>query len=292
MDLTRLRAFYTVAQTGSFTRAATRLHLTQPSVSRQVKSLEESLGVQLLERHPRSLRLTPEGDILVRHVERLFDNVAEIEGLFRDIGKLKKTQLQLACNESTAAHVLPRSLDTFSRRHPYVELAIHTMRTSEIVSSVRDNSVDLGFTLGKPRREELAAIPITPYEMVFITPKKHPLARKKRITLEDIAEFPQISYTRNTETRTILDRPFRERKLSLDLKMELGNTDLIVKYVGLGYGVAIVHNLGLTGKSSRNVSIHSLRSTYDPGWVYLIYSKNHRLSRAAEAYLGMVREGS
>ncbi len=292
MDLTRLRAFYTVAQTGSFTRAATRLHLTQPSISRQVKSLEKTLGVKLLERHPRRITITPEGDILLRHVEQLFDDVAAIESLFQDISKLRKTQLQLACNESTALHVLPPSLERFSRQHPYVELAIHTMRTAEIVASVRDASVDLGLTLGKPKREELTAIPIAPYEMVFITPAEHPLARKKRIALEDIADFPLISYTRNTETRTIIDRPFREKKLNLDIKMELGNTDLILKYVELGYGVALVHNLGLTSRSSRSLSVHSLRSYFDPEWVYLIYSKNHRLSRAAEAFLGMVREGS
>ena len=146
MDLTRLRGFYTVVRAGGFSEAARRLHLTQPAVSQQVRTLERELGVQLL-RRGRPVVLTREGEILYELAENVFTEVDRISAVFADLQRNTPTILNLAANQSTAMHILPEKLTFFTRRFPSVGIAIHNMRTAEIMEAVVDSTIDVGMVL-------------------------------------------------------------------------------------------------------------------------------------------------
>ena len=243
MDLNRLRGFYTVVKQGGFTAAARRLRLSQPSISLQVKNLEQEVGLQLLQRHPRGVVPTREGQVLYELAEKLFETEGEIDAVFSGHAQYEGTRLTVSTNQSVATHMLPPLLEKYRGLFPKVEISIHNMRTAEIIESVANAQTDVGIILIDPQREELEARPVAPCEMILITPSNHPLSHRRKISLADITGYPFLSYTRGTETRRLIDLPFEHRKLKTPVAMALGSTDLIINYVSLGYGVSIIHNL-------------------------------------------------
>ena len=138
MDLHKLKGFHAVARYGGFTAAANRLSLTQPTLSLQVKSLEQTLGTVLLQRDTRGVQLTAEGERLYELSTQLFDTEAEIAAIFRDRALFKPAILAIATNQSIAAHILPAGLERFTSRFPKVEINIHNMRTGDILSAAKD----------------------------------------------------------------------------------------------------------------------------------------------------------
>ncbi len=136
-----------------------------------------------------------------------------------------------------------------------------------------------------PRHPNLTSQPVLPYEMVLVTPRGHPLSRRRRIALSDIARYPFISYTRDTETRQLIDRPFRNEKLKISIKMALGSTDLIIKYVSLGYGLAIIHNLNIDEVNRENLHIRPLKRYFTRQYVHLIFRRGENLSAATRAFM-------
>src|SRR5262245_37256619 len=152
MDLHKLRGFYSVVKHGGFTSAARRLRLTQPSVSLQVKSLEQEVGTQLLDRQSRRVVLTREGEVLYELAQRIFETEEEIDARFQGRGPLAAPRLTIATNQSVAAHILPPRLSVFTARYPGAEITILNLRTAEIAAGVADGSIDLGAVLIDPHQ--------------------------------------------------------------------------------------------------------------------------------------------
>ena len=284
MDLHRLRSFFSVVKHGGFTAAARRLHLSQPSVSLQVKALEETLGARLLERNSRRVAMTREGELLFELARKLFQTEEEIQEAFADKGRHLIERLTVSTNQSVAAHILPPLLEKYTARFPKVEINIHNMSTSEIASSVREGLTDVGIILIDPRRQGIEARPVLPYEMVLVTPRDHPLSRRRRISLTDIARYPFISYTTDTETRRLIDQPFQRLKKKTSVRMALGSTDLIIKYVSLGYGISIIHNLNIDEANRENLYIRPLKHHYSRQYIHLIYREQESFSPAVRAF--------
>jgi DNA-binding transcriptional LysR family regulator len=285
MDLHKLRGFHAVARSGGFTAAARALGLTQPTISLQVKTLESELGVQLFERDSKRVALTREGDALFGLASRLFETEGEIDTLFRDRILLEPARLTIATNQSIAAHILPPRLEVFATRFPKVEINIHNLRTGDILLSVRDGSTDLGVILIDPRVEGLVAKKVLPYEMVLVTPREHPLRKRRRVTLQDIARYPFISYTKDTETRRLIDQPFERVRQKVSIRMALGSTDLIILYVSLGYGISIIHNLNIDEANRVNLHVRPLKRYYSREYIHLIYRQEETLPPAARAFM-------
>jgi len=287
MDLHKLKGFFAVAQHGGFTAAARRLHRTQPTLSLQVKALETELGVQLFERDSRSVRLTREGQTLFDLATKLFATEAEMDQLFHDGLLLEPARLSIATNQSIATHILPSRLEVFTGRLPKVEINIHNMRTADILTSVRDGSTDVGIILIDPQVSGLRAQAVLPYEMVLVTPRDHPLSSRTRVTLGDIARYPFISYTRDTETRRLIDQPFEKAQQKVSVRMALGSTDLIISYVSLAYGISIIHNLNIDEANRENLHVRQLKRYYSRQYIHLIYREGESLSRAAQEFVAL-----
>lgn len=288
MDLHKLKGFHAVARYGGFTSAARRLRLTQPTLSLQVKALEAELGTRLFERDPRGVKLTPEGELLYEKASRLLQTEAEIDSLFRDHMRLGPARLAVATNQSIAAHILPVRLETFTTRFPTVEVNIHNMRTADILASVKDDSIDFGIILIDPQDPTLVARPVSPYEMVLVAPRTHPLSRKRRVSLADIATHPFISYTKDTETRQLIDQPFENDRLKISVRMALGSTDLIITYVGLGYGISIIHDLNIDEANREHLYVRPLRRYYRRQYIHVVYKSEEGLSRVSRAFLDLL----
>ena len=277
VDLNRLRGFYTVVQQGGFTAAARRLRLSQPSISLQVKNLERELGLELLQRHPRGVTPTREGQVLFELAEKLFDTEEEIDAVFSGHAQYEGTSLTVATNQSVATHMLPPLLEKYRGLYPKVEISIHNMRTAEIIESVENARTDVGIILIDPLRDGLEARPVAPCEMILITPIDHPLSHRRKVSLRDVTEYPFLSYTENTDTRRLIDRPFEHKKLKNSVVMELGSTDLIINYVSLGYGISIIHNLNIDA-ARQDLHIRSLKAYYPRQYIYLVTRRGEELA--------------
>jgi DNA-binding transcriptional LysR family regulator len=121
--------------------------------------------------------------------------------------------------------------------------------------------------------------------MVLVTPRDHPLNARRRVDLEEIAKYLSISYTKDTETRTVIDRPFRERRIKVSIRMSLGSTDLIIKYVSLGYGAAIIHDLNIDEANRENLFVRPLSRYFPREYVHLVSRREESLGTAAREFL-------
>ena len=287
MDLHKLRGFYHVVMHSGFTAAARRLHLTQPSISLQVKSLEEELGLILLDRRSRRVLLTREGELVYELAQRIFEAEAELETRFLGKGATAPPRLVVATNQSIASHILPPKLAEFASLYPGAEITVLNMRTAEVVSGVVEGRIHLGLVLIVPAHQGLEARPILPYSMVLITPRGHPLGSRRRITLADIARHPLISYTKDVETRQLIDRPFRDQKLKLSIAMALGSTDLIIKYVSLGHGIAIIHNLNIDDANRANLQVRPLDRYFSRQFIHCVHRRGEALPPAIRAFMNL-----
>ncbi|MBN1441509.1 MAG: LysR family transcriptional regulator [Planctomycetes bacterium] len=287
MDLHRLRSFFSVVKHGGFTAAARRLRLSQPSVSLQVKALENELGVQLLERSSKRVVLTRDGQVLYELSQQLFEREEEIRAIFEGRRGYESERLTVSTNQSVAAHILPPLLEKYTTRFPSVEITIHNMNTAAIQNSVLDGSTDVGIILIDPRRAGIEARPVIPYEMVLVAPRDHPLRGRRRITLADIARYPFISYTKDAETRQLIDYPFQQVKQKVSVRMALGSTDLIIKYVSLGYGISIIHDLNLDEANRENLYIRPLKRYYSRQYLHLIHREQETFSPAVRAFFDL-----
>lgn len=245
--LKQLRAFCYTAQVGSISRAAEKLFLSQPSVSLQIQALERELNTELLERRGPSIRLTPEGKILYEIARPMVQGIDTLPETFAaHCGNLESGELSVAAGESTILYILPEVIKRFADTYPGISLKLHNVTGRDGMEMLRADEVDfaVGSMLEVP--EDVAYHPIFVYKPLLITALDHPLAKKKRVTLEDIAPHGLILPPRHLSTWRIVDLVFQQHNLNYRVALEAGGWEVIKKYVELGMGISIVTGICIT----------------------------------------------
>lgn len=192
MDLRRLRYFVAVAEESSFSRAARRLRIAQPPLSKQVKLLEEELGVLLFERTGRGVRMTEAGETLLGETRRIFAQVEGTVRAVRRVGRGEVGRLTLGFVPSSSNEVLPAVLRAFRERYPKVELFLREMRPDRVVQRLHENQIDVGFLYLPLEDATLNVECVSREPLVLALPEKHPLAPQERVDLADLADEPFI----------------------------------------------------------------------------------------------------
>jgi DNA-binding transcriptional LysR family regulator len=242
--LKQLRAFCYTAQVGSISRAAEKLFLSQPSVSLQIQALERELETELLERRGPNIRLTPEGRILYEIARPMVQGIDTLPETFAaHCGNLESGELNVAAGESTILYILPDVIKRFADMYPGIGLKLHNVTGRDGMQMLRADEVDLavGSMLEVPG--DISYHPIFVYRPLLITALDHPLARKKRVSLEDIAPHGLILPPRHLSTWRIVDLVFQQHNLNYRVALEAGGWEVIKKYVELGLGISIVTSI-------------------------------------------------
>ncbi|MFZ0488089.1 MAG: LysR family transcriptional regulator [Arenicellales bacterium] len=245
--LKQLRAFCYTAQVGSISRAAEKLFLSQPSVSLQIQALERELQTELLERRGPNIRLTPEGKILYEIARPMVQGIDTLPETFAaHCGNLESGELNVAAGESTILYILPEVIKRFADTYPGISLKLHNVTGRDGMEMLRADEVDfaVGSMLEVP--EDVSYHPIFVYQPLLITALDHPLAKKKRVTLEDIAPHGLILPPRHLSTWRIVDLVFQQHNLNYRIALEAGGWEVIKKYVELGMGISIVTSICIT----------------------------------------------
>jgi DNA-binding transcriptional LysR family regulator len=291
MNLHYLRAFATVAEQGSITRAARVLATSQPAVSKQLAELEDSLGSVLLDRLPRGVRLTAAGEVLLRHAERIFAAERAAEAELLELTGLMRGRLSIGASTTIGGYLLPAAIGAFNRAHPRVKLELAIANTAAIQAQVLDDVIDLGFTEGLVAGDQLAAEAFYRDEMVAIVSPDHFLLKRELVTCADLSRAPFIGRERGSGTRDIIEAAFRERGVTLEPVMSLGSTEAIKKAAEAGLGVAIASKLTVDRElAAGRLSVLPISDLHIVRALHVVRRKGKRESPAVEAFMGLLRD--
>ena len=245
--LKQLRAFCHAARTQNISRAAEQLSLSQPTVSLQVKALENQLATRLFERRGPRIALTPEGQALLELASPLVEGLDNLPSAFAERrGQIASGELDIAAGESTILYLLPKYIVRFSAQYPNVQLRIHNVTGRDGLAQLRADAVDfaVGPMLDLPA--DIVFHQIFAFQTRLVTPREHPLAELNEVTLADISQYGLILPPRHLNTRGIVDLVFKQHGLAYSVKMEVGGWEVVKKYVQSGLGISIVSGLCLT----------------------------------------------
>lgn len=241
MELRHLRYFVAVAEERNFTRAAERLHIAQPPLSRQIQQLEDDLGVQLFERNSRPLKLTDTGRYFYTHALQLLAQTAELQAMTKRIGKIEH-KMSVGFVGSTLYGMLPRIIRRFKQRHPDVELILHEMSTMDQIKALKEGVIDVGF--GRIRHEDPAVrrVVLREERMIVALPVGHELEAKSPLALQDLLCEPLIIFPRAPRP-SFADQvlaAFHDRGLKPGRLHEVRELQIALGLVAMGEGISVV----------------------------------------------------
>lgn len=241
-----LLTFAAVARSGSLTAAARERHLSQPSVSTQLKLLAEAVGEPLFTRHRQGVRLTPAGEALLPHAQALQRALDGARQLAHDLQDLQRGRLRVVASNTLAAQVLPRALAAFHARHPAVTLDIQTGNTREAVRALLEGQADLALIEGplQPFPEGVQATVIGHDSLRLILPPGHPLDRPD-LGADDLQHLKVIWREPGSGTREVAEGVLRQAGLTVQPVLELAGTEAIKEAVMSGLGAAFVSELSV-----------------------------------------------
>ena len=293
ITLRQLEIFSAVARLGGFTAAAEALHLTQPTVSMQVRKLAEALGANLFETRGRSLVLTPEGEKLLAAADDIFARLEQLEEDCQALSGEVRGNLRIAA-VTTAKYFLPRLLGEFLAVHPDVEPHLAITNRARVIELLHSGAEDL-IVMGRvPAGLEVEAHAFLENELVVVAPPDHPLRDAREIPLARIAEARFLVREPGSGTRTAVDNLFAEHGLTVRPTMELGSSEAIKQAVlaGLGVSVLPLHNIQRELASGDIIVLDVEHFPLRRKW-YAVHLKGRRLSLVARTFLSfLTHEGA
>ncbi|HZV55979.1 MAG TPA: LysR substrate-binding domain-containing protein [Rhodocyclaceae bacterium] len=284
-SLRQLQIFEAVARHLSYTRAAEELHLTQPAVFIQVKQLEDSVGLPLLDRLGKQLFLTDVGREVLATSRETVQAIERLEMRLADMQGLKKGKLRIAI-VTTAKYLIPRLLGEFCTRYPGIEASLTVTNREKLLARLTANDDDLVVLGTPPEHLDVVAMPIADNPLVVVARNDHPLVGKRKIKVKRIAEEPFILREAGSGTRLTIERYFAERGLVPRIRMELGSNEAIKQAIAGGLGLSILSSHTLTLESPQG----PLRVLDVAGFPlmrqwFVAYPTGKHLSAVAEAFL-------
>jgi LysR family cys regulon transcriptional activator len=252
----------TVRQDFNLTEVAAKLFTSQSGVSKHIKDLEDELGVDLfVRRGKRLMGLTDPGKELVKIVERILLDTHNIKQLGEQFSSRDRGQLTVATTHTQARYALPPVVSEFKKAFPDVQLVLLQASPAEIVSLLLKGEADIGIATEAVQDEtELVTFPYHSWHHTIIVPAGHPLAKKKNLTLVDVAEFPLITYNQGFTGRGKVDLAFSKAGLVPNIVMSALDADVIKAYVELGLGIGIVASIAFDPK--RDSRLRQLPSSH------------------------------
>ncbi len=287
MDLFQLETFLAVAEERSFSRAAARLHRTQPAVSQVVRKLEGDLGEVLFERAARDGTLTQPGELLRVYAEKLLNLRREATNALDELRSLDRGRLLLSANEYTCLYLLP-VIDEFRQRCPNIGVTVQRSLASKIPDELLQRNVEFGIMSYRPD-EHFRSIKVYTDELAFVVSPRHPLAAKKSLSIRDLGEEAFVAHNVPSPLRRQVIETFAAHKTPLNMAIELPSLEAIKRFVAGGNGVALAPGLTVEPelKSGALVRIPVKELRIERA-LRLVHRKQANLSHAARGFLEAV----
>lgn len=279
MDLHQLKVFHSAVQSGGFTQASRKLHLSQSTISQHIKQLEAELGCPLFMRVGKQVIPTQAGQLLREHCERIFQDVKNAEMSIQELTGLRKGKVRFGSGATTLIYQLPPVLEAYQARYPEVELIVVSDISEVIRQEVQAHRLDLGLVMLPVEEPNLQVAPLCAEELQIALPARHPLAQRRSLRARDLQELRFILYEHKTVMRQLVDMFFAELGVRPQVTMVMENIEAIKSLIGAGLGASVlpVHAVGNEAADKkvrllrvegqrlhRQLSLITLKSSYIP----------------------------
>ena len=285
----QLRLLLAVSREGSVSRAAQRLHLTQPTLSTQLRQLAEQVGLPLFERVGRKLHLTAAGRVVLdtaarveQELENLDETLAELRGDV--VGRLRLAVV------STAETFIPRLLGDFRRERPAVEVSLVVLNRDAVIRRLADNLDDLYIMSRPPQAPPVVATPFLSNPLVVVAAAEHPLAGRETLQIEALAAEEFVLREPGSGTRQAAEHFFAAHGLALRPRLELGSNEAVKQAVAGGLGLSLLSAHALAHAVDEGIAVLRVDGTPLPTQWQVVYPAGKRLSPLASAFLEFLRE--
>jgi len=257
----QLRGFCYTVQGGSMSSAAKKMGLSQGAVSLQIQSLERDLDVQLFERNKNKISLTKEGKMFYVHsVPHIYGTDEMFEDFIALIKKEKSKTINIAANNVSICHILPKYIKKFETKNPQTKFAIRNLTKNEAIKRLLNNEVDMLLYSMQVNEipSELEFIPVVEYRPILLTSKNHPLAKKQKVTMSDIKRYELLKLDSQFITIPNFDEVAKHYGLKTKIEFEMANYEILKKFIKENIGIAILSDICLEGEKDKNLVSKSL----------------------------------
>jgi LysR family transcriptional regulator, low CO2-responsive transcriptional regulator len=290
INLHQLEIFLCIARERSFSKAAEKLRISQPSVSIQIKNLEDSLQVKLFERLGRRVYLTSEGAVVLEYARKLAEIVAGLQSEIKDIKGIRRGKLSAGCSRVPSATLVPLAVAQFKKQYPETEISIKTGRSHEVEQWILENEVDLGVIEGDPASGLIKKEPWYADEVVLVLPRGSPLLKNRHLSLKEILEEPFLLQAPGIRP-TFIERVIAERGMIIKKPVTVGSREAVKAAIVGGYGVALlpqsVIDTELRAGLVKTKKVPELAVKYP---VNVVFRKDKKLSNSSLAFLEILRK--
>lgn len=246
MNLNHLAILLAIAEEKTITKAADRLMISQPAVSKQIRIFERNLGVQLLEREARKIRLTHAGQVLASYGRKIFDLDTEAERAIREIRGLSRGRLAIGASTTIGTYLLPEVFVQFRKKHPQIETTFEIGSSPAIYRRLSEGALDVAFTETPPSDPQLVARTFASDRLVAIAKPGHPIFGHKKVSARTLCKEAFVVRATGSDTKSFVERALSRRGLEINAVMAFDTTEAIKRAVAAGIGVAIVSHLSIS----------------------------------------------
>lgn len=240
MDLRQLEIIRAIADTGSFTAAGEKLHVSQSAISRQIILLEEELGEPVFHRIGRRIRITPAGEALLQLSHRVFQDLQETVSSIGDKRESLSGTMRLVGGMTVCLYVFPALLSEVRRIHPHLDLKVTVGSAERSIAMLRSGAGDLGLITLPVEATDLVSVPVLQEELLLITYPTHPLASRRSITPADLDKQHFVLFETGSITRRLVENFFARERIAPEIIMETENVEIIKAMVRHGLGISII----------------------------------------------------
>lgn len=287
----QLRGFYYAVKTGSISKAAKEMGLTQSAVTLQIQSLERDLGIKVFNREKHKISLTIEGKELyseaayyVQGIDNLFEN-------FIQTTKEKESNIvNIASNHVGISYILPKYIKYFKNSHQFVKFQIRNLPKSECITRLINDEIDM-FIYPMTEEEipqEFQFFPMVKYQPILLTKKNHPLTKKNKITLPDIAKYELVRIDPKLITLKSFEELIKAHKIRSTIEFEMSDWEILKKFVKADIGIAVISNIALEGEEDKELA-GTILTDYFPEMTYgILVKKNKKLKGLSEKFFNLL----
>ena len=291
MNLHQLRFIReAVRQNFNLTEAAKALYTSQPGISKAIIELEDELGVEIFRRHGKRIRgLTEPGEVILKSVGIIMQEIESLKQIAREFTAQDVGSLTVATSYSEARYSLPKTVAQFMQKFPKVRLSLLQGTRQELIEYVQQGKADIAMVMDQGKEvENVVSMSFSQWEYYLIVPHDHPLAQPKPITIEEVADYPLITYEHGFPGRERIEDVFLQRGMKPDIRVTALTSDVIKAYVELGMGVGIIVSLAYDSERDKNLHAIPAGHLFGTGRSRLLVRKNAYLRNYAYTFMEML----
>ena len=290
MNLNQLYYFKTVAKLEHFRNAAKELHISQPSLSHSISTLEEELGTKLFEKQGRCVKLTKYGKIFLNYVEKSLDTLELGEEKLRRFTNATKGNVDVAYVAPLSSYYIPKAVRNFLDidKNKDITFTFKQELTIDVIEGLKSSKYDIGFCSFVKDEPSIVFEPILEQELVLIVPNNHKLCDLKSINIEEIENYPLVAYNKNSGLGKFTSKLFKESNINTNIVFECEDENAIAGLVAENFGIAIVAKIPqLNNFNIKQIPINNIKQNR---YIYLAYIKDRYFPHAVNNFIQHVKD--